>query len=38
MKVRIEMVCVSADGSEQRKQMQVIERPELGWRPWHQFG
>jgi hypothetical protein len=29
MNVRIEVVCVSADGSEQRKQMQVIERQEL---------
>lgn len=29
MKIRIEVVCVSADGSEQRKQVQVIERQEL---------
>ena len=29
MKVRIEVVCVSADGSEVRKQMLGIERQEL---------
>ena len=29
MMVRIEMVCVSADGSEERRQMLGIERQEL---------